>query len=175
MGIGISFNIFVVLLNFLKIMPISIVQRETGNSQKRQREKEVNSAMDEEFQQQQEQNSQNTLPNYVQPQRALRLMDLLYAVRKRLVLIAVCAMIGLIVGVALSIVSYMRGEMAKQYAITSAIAVTSQDKNGLFTAQSNNPNSNDIYLAENISGSNFYNHSHSVMIFRSFYPESWFE
>lgn len=112
--------------------------------------------MDEEFQQKQEQNSQNTLPNYVQPQRALRLMDLLYAVRKRLVLIAVCAMIGLIVGVALSIVSYMRGEMAKQYAITSAIAVTSQDKNGLFTAQSNNPNSNDIYLAENMVDSVIY-------------------
>ena len=92
----------------------------------------------------------------IQTQRQLRVSDLLYAVKKRLVLIVICAMIGLIVGIALSVVSYLRGEMSKQYAITSAIAVTSQDKNGLFTAQSNNPNSTDIYLAENMVDSVIY-------------------
>ena len=91
-----------------------------------------------------------------QSRRQLRVSDLLYAVKKRLVLIVICAMIGLIVGIALSVVSYLRGEMSKQYAITSAIAVTSQDKNGLFTAQSNNPNSTDIYLAENMVDSVIY-------------------
>ena len=91
-----------------------------------------------------------------QSRRQLRVSDLLYVVKKRLVLIVICAMIGLIVGIALSVVSYLRGEMSKQYAITSAIAVTSQDKNGLFTAQSNNPNSTDIYLAENMVDSVIY-------------------
>ena len=95
-------------------------------------------------------------PDYMQTQRVLRLSDLLYAVRKRMALILVCALVGLVVGVLLSVVSYMRGEMAKQYAITSAIAVTSQDKNGLFTAQSSNPNSTDIYLAENMVDSVIY-------------------
>ena len=95
-------------------------------------------------------------PDYMQTQRVLRLSALLYAVRKRMALILVCALVGLVVGVLLSVVSYMRGEMAKQYAITSAIAVTSQDKNGLFTAQSSNPNSNDIYLAENMVDSVIY-------------------
>lgn len=88
--------------------------------------------------------------------KQLRLADLFYAMRKRIVLIAVCAMVGLIVGIALSLVSYLRGEMSKQYAITTSLAVTSQDKNGLFTAQSNNPNSTDIYLAENMVDSVIY-------------------
>lgn len=95
-------------------------------------------------------------PDYMPPERELRLVDLVYAVRKRLTLIIICAMVGLAVGVILSVVSYMRGEMAKQYAVSSSIAVTSQDKNGLFTAQSSNPNSNDIYLAENMVDSVIY-------------------
>ena len=98
----------------------------------------------------QEWERQNAPYNYTQTRRVLRLTDLLYVVRKRLGLVVICALVGLIVGIALSVVSCLRGEMSKQYAITSAIAVTSQDKNGLFTAQSNNPNSNDIYLAENM-------------------------
>lgn len=85
-----------------------------------------------------------------QPQRVLRLTDLLYVVHKRRILIVLCAVIGLVVGAALSVVPNLRGEMSKRYAITSSIAVTSQDQNGLFTAQSNSPNSNDIYLAENM-------------------------
>lgn len=88
--------------------------------------------------------------------KQLRLSDILYAVRKRMAVIIVCAVVGLIVGIGMSVVSYMRGEMSKEYAITSAIAVTSQDKNGLFTAQSSNPNSNDIYLAENMVDSVIY-------------------
>ena len=108
--------------------------------------------MDEsrERQEQAGQYEQSTQPDSYVVRKQLRLTDLLYAVRKRFVLIVVCIVIGLVVGIAMSVVSYMRGEMAKQYAVTSSIAVTSQDKNGLFTAQSNNPNSTDIYLAENM-------------------------
>ena len=108
--------------------------------------------MDEsrERQEQAGQYEQSTQPDSYVVRKQLRLTDLLYAVRKRFVLIVACIVIGLVVGIAMSVVSYMRGEMAKQYAVTSSIAVTSQDKNGLFTAQSNNPNSTDIYLAENM-------------------------
>ena len=111
----------------------------------------MNPTMEEPYEQQNDRSV-----DYAQPQRVLRLTDMLYAIRKRLGLILVCALVGLAVGVLLSVVSYMRGEMSKQYAITSAIAVTSQDKNGLFTAQSSNPNSNDIYLAENMVDSVIY-------------------
>ena len=65
--------------------------------------------MNDEHLQQETQNAQNSQLNYGQTQRVLRLTDLLYSVRKRLVLIVVCAVIGLIVGVSLSIVSYLRG------------------------------------------------------------------
>ena len=64
--------------------------------------------------------------------------------------------VGLGFGIVLSVVSYMRGEMSKQYAIKTSIAVTSQNENGLFTAQSNDPNSTDIYLAENMVDSVIY-------------------
>lgn len=80
--------------------------------------------------------------------RALRITDILHAIRKRALLIAVCTAIGLALGVVLSMVSYLRGEMSKQYTITCSISVTSQNENGLFTSQGSNPNSVDIYLAE---------------------------
>lgn len=82
--------------------------------------------------------------------KQLRVTDIIYAVRKHLLLIVLCTGIGLILGITLSVVSYMRGEMRKSYAIKAAIAVTSQNENGLFTTQSNNPNSTDIYLAEDM-------------------------
>lgn len=82
--------------------------------------------------------------------KQLRVTDIIYAVRKHLLLIALCTGIGLILGITLSVVSYMRGEMTKSYAIKAAIAVTSQNENGLFTTQSNDPNSTDIYLAEDM-------------------------
>lgn len=82
--------------------------------------------------------------------KQLQLIDVIYAVRKHLLLIVLCTGIGLILGIALSVVSYMRGEMSKSYAIKAAIAVTSQNENGLFTTQSNDPNSTDIYLAEDM-------------------------
>ena len=70
----------------------------------------------------------------------LRVSDILYAIRKHVRLIVLCTAAGLVLGIVLSVISYMRGEMSKQYAITTSIAVTSQNENGLFTAQSNNPN-----------------------------------
>ncbi|MGN0777512.1 MAG: AAA family ATPase [Aristaeellaceae bacterium] len=82
--------------------------------------------------------------------RRLRVSDLLFAIRKRMMLIIVCTAIGLVVGVALGLVSYLRGEMSKQYLITTSIAVTSVNANGLFTSDSKNPGSTDIHLAEDM-------------------------
>lgn len=89
-------------------------------------------------------------------QKQIRITDFLYAFRKHYLLIIICTIIGLIVGIALSVVSYMRGEMTKRYAIKSSIAVTSQNENGLFTSSSNNPGERDVYLAEEMVDSVIY-------------------
>lgn len=89
-------------------------------------------------------------------QKQIRITDFLYAFKKNHLLIIICTIIGLIVGIALSVVSYMRGEMTKRYAITSSIAVTSQNENGLFTSSSNNPGERDVYLAEEMVDSVIY-------------------
>lgn len=91
-----------------------------------------------------------------QSRKQLRISDILHAVGKYKIMIIVFTAIGLGFGIVLSVVSYMRGEMSKQYAIKTSIAVTSQNENGLFTTQSNDPNSTDIYLAENMVDSVIY-------------------
>lgn len=82
----------------------------------------------------------------------LRVSDILHTLLKHRLLIAVMTAAGLAVGIVLSIISYMRGEMSREYAITSSIAVTSQTANGTYANNNNgsNPNSADIYLAENM-------------------------
>lgn len=92
----------------------------------------------------------------LQARRQLRISDLLHAMGKHKFMIILFTAAGLGFGIVLSVVSYMRGEMTKQYAIKTSIAVTSQNENGLFTAQSNNPNSTDIYLAEEMVDSVIY-------------------
>ena len=69
----------------------------------------------------------------MQSRRQLRVSDILYAVRKHVKMIVLFTAVGMAMGIVLSVISFMRGEMSKQYAITSSIAVTSQNKNGLFT------------------------------------------
>lgn len=86
----------------------------------------------------------------------IRISDLLKTILKKRRLILLLAVAGLAVGVLLSVVSYLRGEMSKEYAITSSFAVTSTTEDGLFTSQTNNPNSTDIYLAENMVDSVIY-------------------
>lgn len=86
----------------------------------------------------------------------IRISDLLHVIFKRRKMILIFTIVGLIMGMLLSAVSYLRGEMSKQYAITSSFAVTSITQDGLFTTKTNNPNSNDIYLAENMVDSVIY-------------------
>lgn len=77
----------------------------------------------------------------------LRISDIFYAMKKHILMILILTAVGLVVGIVLSVASYMRGEMSKQYAIKASIAVTSQNENGLFIAQSTNPNQTDINVA----------------------------
>ena len=86
----------------------------------------------------------------------IRISDILKTILKKRKLILWLAVAGLAVGILLSVVSYLRGEMSKEYAITSSFAVTSTTQDGLFTSQTNNPNSTDIYLAENMVDSVIY-------------------
>lgn len=64
--------------------------------------------------------------------------------------------LGLCIGIIISIVSYAKGEISRKYAINTSIAVTSVTEDGLFTTKSSNPNSVDIYLAENMVDSVIY-------------------
>ena len=82
--------------------------------------------------------------------RRIRISDILFAVRKRITLIVIMTVIGLGIGILLGTVSYLRGEMSKQYLITTSIAVTSQNANGMFTSDGQNPTSTDIHLAEDM-------------------------
>lgn len=86
----------------------------------------------------------------------LRLGDFLHALIKNWGLICGTTAAGLAIGILLSMVSYMQGEMSKEYIITSAIAVTSQTADGSFTSQTSSPDSTDIYLAENMVDSVIY-------------------
>lgn len=86
----------------------------------------------------------------------LRISDIFYSIKKHILLVVILMAAGLVVGIVLSVASYLRGEMSKQYAIKASIAVTSQDENGMFIAQSNNPNQTDISLAEEMVDSVMY-------------------
>lgn len=89
-------------------------------------------------------------------EETIRISDILHVILKRRMLILTLAVCGLVMGIALSVVSYMRGEMSRTYAITSAIAVTSQTQDGLYSARSRTPTSTDITLAENMTESVIY-------------------
>lgn len=89
-------------------------------------------------------------------QDEIRIGDIFHVIWRQRVLIITLAICGLIIGIVLSIFNYMNGEMKRTYAITSAIAVTSQTKDGLYTNKESTPNSTDITLAENMTDSVIY-------------------
>lgn len=86
----------------------------------------------------------------------IRLSDVLHAIIKWRIMIGILTLAGLVIGILLSAVSYLRGEMLKEYAISSSFAVTSVTEDGLFSSRTANPNSTDIYLAENMVDSVIY-------------------
>lgn len=81
----------------------------------------------------------------------IRIGDVLYGIIKHRILIIALTAAGLIIGVVLSGVSYLRGEMSKEYMITSSFSVNTQTNSGLFTSGYDFPNYNDINMAEDIT------------------------
>ena len=82
--------------------------------------------------------------------RRIRISNILFAVRKRIILIVILSVIGLAVGVLLGTAPYLRGEVRKQYLITTSIAVNPQNANDTFISDMQNPGFADIYLAEDV-------------------------
>ncbi len=81
----------------------------------------------------------------------VRTGDILYGIMKRRVLIIALTVAGLIIGIVLSGVSYLRGEMSKDYVVTSSFSVNTRTNSGLFTSGYDFPNYSDITLAEDIT------------------------
>ena len=57
----------------------------------------------------------------------IRVSDILYGIIKHRILIIALTLAGLLVGIALSGISYLRGEMNRQYIITSSFSVNTQN------------------------------------------------
>ena len=88
--------------------------------------------------------------------RRMRVSDAVLCIRKRLFLIFLCSLVGLGIGIVLSIVSYMRGEMSKQYAISTTMGITTQNPGGLFMTHNTDPDASDIHLAQDMVDSVVY-------------------
>ena len=88
--------------------------------------------------------------------RGVRVSDIFYYLIKGRRIIALCALVGLILGVIFSGVSFIRGEMSKEYRIDCSIAISAQTKGGLFSSNLKNPSLDDVHLAEDMSDSVMY-------------------
>ena len=61
----------------------------------------------------------------------IRISDIIYGVIKRRLLIILLTVAGLLTGIVLSGISYLRGEMSREYMITTSFSVNMQTQNGL--------------------------------------------
>lgn len=78
----------------------------------------------------------------------LSISDIFHALYRSKMLILVLSIIGLGVGIVVSLAPYALGEISKEYTVKSSIAVTSVTEDGLFSTRGSNPSSTDILLAE---------------------------
>ena len=81
----------------------------------------------------------------------IRIADIIYGMIKHRLLIIGMTAAGLLVGVVLSGISYLQGEMSKEYIITSSFSVNTQTDIGLFTSGYDYPSINDIDMATDLS------------------------
>lgn len=80
----------------------------------------------------------------------IRVADVLYGIMKHRILIIALTAAGLLIGMVFSGVSYLRGEMSKEYIVTSSFSVNTQTDSGLYTSGYDFPNYNDINMAEEL-------------------------
>lgn len=81
-----------------------------------------------------------------------RISDILYGIIKHRILIVSLTIVGLLVGIVLSGISFLQGEMSKQYMITSSFTVNTQTEEGSFTSGFNYPDYNDVNMSEDLVG-----------------------
>ncbi|MDO4960867.1 MAG: AAA family ATPase [Eubacteriales bacterium] len=86
----------------------------------------------------------------------IRFSDLLRAILKHSFMITAFTAAGLLVGVALSGVSYLRGSMSREYVISEAIAVNAQVGTDFYASNSAHLTDNDFYLAEQMATATIY-------------------
>lgn len=82
--------------------------------------------------------------------------DILYHLLKGWRIIVVSTLVGLIVGVALIGIGYIRGEVTKEYRITSSVAIVALNQNNQFTSRSDNPYKSDVDIARQLTESALY-------------------
>lgn len=86
----------------------------------------------------------------------VRISDIIYVIIKNKRFIAVCALLGLFMGVLLSALGYIRGEMTKQYKITASAAVTAKIENGNYSSRYTDPNKDDLSVARDMTDAAMY-------------------
>lgn len=86
----------------------------------------------------------------------IRVADILYGIAKHRIMIIALTAAGFLVGIILSGISYLQGEMSKEYLVTSSVAVNTQTSSGLYTSGYNFPNYNDLDMAKELTESAIY-------------------
>lgn len=82
--------------------------------------------------------------------------DVLYHIIKRWRILILFVLFGLLVGGALNGISYIRGEIQREYRITSSFTVLAKNKNEKFASDRNNPELGDNDYATDIADSAVY-------------------
>lgn len=89
-------------------------------------------------------------------QDTIDLMDVKRVLFKHQKAIILMALIGLIAGLTVSVLNYMRKSSDYDYMITSSFAIVTKNSSNYYLTGSNNPTSADVYLAEDMAESVIY-------------------
>ncbi len=89
-------------------------------------------------------------------EKGFRISNIFYYILKGRKLIAIFALAGLIIGIILSGINYLRGQMSKEYQIVSSIAIIAQTRSGTYASTKSNPDTEDVRLAQEITDSAIY-------------------
>lgn len=86
----------------------------------------------------------------------IRINDIFYNIVKDKKLIALLTLLGLVAGVVLSALGYIRGEMTKQYKITASVAISAQTESGAFSSRFKTPTREDFTLSQEMTDAAMY-------------------
>ena len=84
------------------------------------------------------------------PDQEIRIREMLYVLFKRRMWIVTGVVIGIVFGLALSVLSYVKSQAIQQYSIKTSIALTSQSQRGTYSNDSRDPDYSDFHLAEDM-------------------------